>query len=250
MTDAQEGFFTHSMLGSFSRPVSCCPGSDRASERHNAALTVPLKPPTSPAQSSSATAVATRQPVADGNPLADTISMGGAGPGRGGHARHAGQQWRQHHPPDGLQRIPAVMARATSPGRALTDVKARLAHYAQRQQPAVKNRPRSPLPQQSHSQSRDRDRLMPQQQQQQHRTHHRSPDGRMPVQRHSSPKRHSPPKVRMSSLRHFLSRFVVLCMGAATGVRNGAGVGGVSGEQERGFMSSWQIDLLLTLGSS
>lgn len=64
------GFFWHRMLAFFSRLFSCCSGSDRASERH-AALTVPLKPPTSPAQSNSETAAASRQSVADHNPLAD-----------------------------------------------------------------------------------------------------------------------------------------------------------------------------------
>ncbi|KAK9825530.1 hypothetical protein WJX74_004345 [Apatococcus lobatus] len=107
---------------------------------------------------------------------------------REGHPRHAAQQqWSHHHPPDDLHRIPAGLARATSPGRALTDVKARLAHYAQRQQPSAKSRPSSPLPQQRSSQTREGKRLMPQQ-------HRRSPDSRLPVQGHRSPKHNSPPR--------------------------------------------------------
>lgn len=65
------GFLRHRMPGFFSRLFSCCFGSDLADERHSAALTVPLKPPASPAQANSETAVASGQSVADHNPLAD-----------------------------------------------------------------------------------------------------------------------------------------------------------------------------------
>ncbi len=110
--------------------------------------------------------------------------------------RHAGQH-RSHHPPDVYYQH---AARASSPGRALTDVKARLAQYAQRQQPSGRIRPQSPSPQPGHSHShshhRDAEVML------RHRPKHGHGSPERQEARHS-PKRNSPGKVLFMSALTF-----------------------------------------------